>query len=223
MVEFPRELLRRQLSDGLNAMGLGVAVDADALDALLQYLAELQRWNRSHNLTAIRDPQEMVTHHLLDSLALLPYTPEGRLLDVGSGAGLPGVPLAIVRPAQDIVLIEPHAKKVAFLRHLRSHLGLARVEVHAGRVESYRPAEPIAAILSRATASLAGLDALTQHLQGSGTQVLAAKGPGWIAELQEWPRATELAPEIIPLTVPGLPPRFLVRWPKPRLSTDSTG
>lgn len=213
MGDFPTELLRQQLGEGLVALGLDTAVGEAARDGLLDYLAQLQRWNRSHNLTAIRDPHAMVAQHLLDSLALLPHLPDGLLLDVGSGAGLPGVPLAIVRSGQDFVLIEPNAKKAAFLRHVHRHLGLVRVVVHAGRVENYRPPEPDAAVLSRATASLARLDAMTQHLQASGTRVLAAKGPGWREEMREWPRAASLAPESIPLAVPGLPPRFLVRWP----------
>jgi len=221
--EFPRELLHRQLHEGLAVMGLAAAADERARDDLLVFLAELQHWNRSHNLTAVRKAEDMVAQHLLDSLALLPHLPEGLLLDVGSGAGLPGIPIAIVRPTQEIVLIEPNAKKTAFLRHLCRRLGLRHVEVFAGPVESYRPRRRPAAIVSRATASLARLDAMTRHLQGGNTRVLALKGPAWLAELRQWPRADDLAPETIPLAVPGLPPRFLVYWPKSAASPATPG
>lgn len=149
---FDRAALARELTAGLRALGLGAIVDeghrpaAALVERLLDYLALLAKWNATYNLTAIRDPGQMLVHHLLDSLAIvaplaarLPQragAPAGRLVDVGSGAGLPGIVLALAWPGVRILLVEPVGKKAAFLRQCRAELALTNVEVAAARVES---------------------------------------------------------------------------------------
>ncbi|MBU2831981.1 MULTISPECIES: 16S rRNA (guanine(527)-N(7))-methyltransferase RsmG [Acidithiobacillus] len=205
------QVLRARLDAGLAALGLD-HVDAEQRNLLVRYLALLQRWNATHNLTAVRDPLEMVPRHLLDSLAVLPYLPAGAVVDIGSGAGLPGIPLAICRPAQPFTLVEPAAKRVAFLRHAVADLGLANVQVAPQGSEDYHPDSLPQVIISRATAPLVRLDAMTRHLQGPHTRVLAQKGPGVEAELAAWPRAATLRIARQELAVPDLPPRLLLSW-----------
>ena len=209
--ELSPQVLRARLDAGLVALGLD-RVDAEQRNLLIRYLALLQRWNATHNLTAVRDPLEMVPRHLLDSLAVLPYLPEGAVADIGSGAGLPGIPLAICRPAQPFTLVEPAAKRVAFLRHAIADLGLANVQVAPQGSEDYHPDPCPQVIISRATAPLARFDAMTRHLQGPHTRVLAQKGPGVEAELAAWPRAATLRIARQELAVPDLPPRLLLSW-----------
>jgi 16S rRNA (guanine527-N7)-methyltransferase len=208
---FPLDQARRILDAGLEAMALE-PVSADRRSLLLDYLGQLAQWNRVHNLTAVRDPLEMVSHHLLDSLSLLPCLPEGEVCDIGSGAGLPGLPLAICRPDQTFTLVEPTGKRAAFLRSVVAGLGLSRVRIIQSRSEAYRPAAYPAAVVSRAVASLAELDLMTQHLQGPATLCLALKGPRAADEIAAWPRAAELQVTVQSLQVPGLPPRVLVGW-----------
>src|SRR5918992_6107819 len=145
------------LDRGLGEMAL--ALPAGGRERLLEYVALLVKWNRTYNLTAIRDPLAMVAHHLLDSLALLPPLPlaaaGGRIADAGSGAGLPGIPLAIARPGWRVALAESRQKKCAFLRQAAIELELANVEVHEGRVEQWRPQAKFALVISRAFAELA--------------------------------------------------------------------
>jgi len=136
---------------------LGLAVDGAAQEKLLAYVALLEKWNRTHNLTAIRDRAQMITHHLLDSLAVLPYLPVRpglRVADVGSGGGLPGIPLAIARPDWDVTLIDSNHKKAAFLNQTAIELTLPNVEVLTSRVESVAPALPFDVVISRAYSSL---------------------------------------------------------------------
>jgi 16S rRNA (guanine527-N7)-methyltransferase len=208
---FPRVQARQILDAGLEAMALA-PVSADRRSLLLDYLGQLAQWNRVHNLTAVRDPLEMVSHHLLDSLSLLPWLPGGEVCDIGSGAGLPGLPLAICRPEQTFTLVEPTGKRAAFLRSVVAGLGLARVRIIQSRSETYHPPAYPAAVVSRAVASLAELDLMTRHLQGPATLCLALKGPRAGDEIAAWPRAAELPVTEHRLQVPGLPPRVLVRW-----------
>ena len=129
--------LQEKLSQGLQA--LGIALDDDTQTKLLDYLALLQKWNKVHNLTAVRDPNDMVTLHLLDSLSVLPHIKLGRLLDVGSGAGLPGIPLAIVRPDLQVTVMDSNHKKASFMRQAKAVLGIGNLEVTCGRVEEFLP------------------------------------------------------------------------------------
>jgi 16S rRNA (guanine527-N7)-methyltransferase len=131
---------RAALDRGLGEMELALPAGAHA--KLLEYVALIVKWNRTYNLTAIRDPLAMVTHHLLDSLSVLPHLPlaaQARLADAGSGAGLPGIPLAIAQPGWRVALAESSQKKAAFLRQAAIELSLGNVEVHEGRVENWRP------------------------------------------------------------------------------------
>ena len=159
------------LDRGLDA--LQIELPRGARDTLLAFVALLTKWNHTHNLTAIRDPLKMVTHHLLDSLAVLPHLPPGSLADVGSGAGLPGIPIAIGDPTRSVVLNDSNHKKVAFLRQAAIELDLRNAAVHAGRVEDWHPAQPFAVVISRGFAALADFCSAAGHLAAEGG-VLAA-------------------------------------------------
>lgn len=188
------------LSYGLNA--LGIELTAPRQQALLDYLALLAKWNKTYNLTAIDEPARMLTHHLLDSLALLPHIGEGPLLDVGSGAGLPGIPLAIARPTLAVTLIDASAKKCGFMQQVAIELQLANIEVVHGRVESYRPGAGFAQIVSRAFSELAEFVRLTRHLLAESGQWLAMKGQRPTTELAGLERVRIVRD--IELRVPGL-------------------
>ncbi|MDD4880813.1 MAG: 16S rRNA (guanine(527)-N(7))-methyltransferase RsmG [Gallionellaceae bacterium] len=166
--------MKDRLKTALAAMGL--AIDADQQDRLLAYLALLQKWNRTYNLTAIHEPDRMLTHHLLDSLAVLPYVTAGRLLDVGAGAGLPGIPLAIVRPDLEVTLIDSSHKKAAFMQQAAIELRLGNVKALHGRVEDLHPEAPFPQIVSRAFSDLSDFVRLTRHLLAEDGEWLAMKG-----------------------------------------------
>lgn len=166
------------LDRGLGEMAL--ALPAGARERLLDYVALLVKWNRTYNLTAIRDPLAVVAHHLLDSLVVLPHLPlaaaRGRIADAGSGAGLPGIPLAIARPGWRVALAEASQKKCAFLRQAAIELELANVEVHEGRVESWRPERLFDLVIARAFAALDEFIAACRHLVVPGGMLAAMKG-----------------------------------------------
>lgn len=190
-----------QLRQGCDELGL--SVDAGQLQQLLDYLALLARWNRAYNLTAIRDEAQMVTRHLLDSLAVAPFITGQRLIDVGTGAGLPGVPLAILFPERAFDLLDSNGKKTRFLFQVKTALGLDNIVVHQARVESFPVAQPYDAVLSRAFASLQDMVHGCRHLLAPGGRFLAMKGALPAEELAsvgaEYPEH-----EIYPLCVPGL-------------------
>lgn len=163
-----------QLAAGIAALGLVLPADGEA--RLLAYLALLDKWNRVYNLTAVREPERMVSHHLLDSLAAVPYFGGPAVLDVGSGGGLPGIPLAIARPDLRVTLIDSIAKKTAFLLQAKTELGLANVTVATGRVEDFRPETGFDVVTSRAFSDLREFVALTRHLLNAGGRWLAMKG-----------------------------------------------
>ena len=163
-----------QLSAGITALGLTLPDGAEA--KLLAYLALLDKWNRVYNLTAVRDVERMVSHHLLDSLAAVPYFQAESVLDVGSGGGLPGIPLAIARPELRVTLIDCIAKKTAFLLQAKAELGLANLKVVTSRVEDYRPDAPFDVITSRAFSDLKLFVSLTRHLLKPGGCWMAMKG-----------------------------------------------
>jgi 16S rRNA (guanine527-N7)-methyltransferase len=169
---------RTALERGLQTMGL--ALSAGVCEELLNYTALLAKWNRTYNLTAVRDPLAMVSHHLLDSLAVLPHlafaASGARVADIGTGAGLPGIPLALARPEWHVALVESNDKKAAFLQQARIELRLVNVEIHLGRVEAWRPAERFAVVISRAFAELADFVAACRHLVAPGGTVAAMKG-----------------------------------------------
>lgn len=192
------------LAEGLAALGL--VLPAGAAEKLAAYLGLLAKWNRTYNLTAIRDPDEMVTHHLLDSLAVLPIleksAPAARrdfsLADIGSGAGLPGLVLAIARPDWRIASIEAVEKKAAFQRQAKIELGLANVSIHCGRVE--KSTGTFDAVISRAFASLGDFVRLAGHLSG---RLWAMKGAYPADEVKVMPAGWRLLAHH-ELKVPGL-------------------
>jgi 16S rRNA (guanine527-N7)-methyltransferase len=180
---------RTALERGIEEMAL--ELPRTACERLLQYIALLAKWNRTYNLTAIRDPLGMVEQHLLDSLAVLPHLPlpmsGARVADAGSGAGLPGLPLALARPQWRVALLEANQKKAAFLRQVVIELTLDNVEVHAVRVESWQPASGFALVISRAFAHLADFIAACRHLVAPGGVLAAMKGKDPHAEVAELP------------------------------------
>jgi 16S rRNA (guanine527-N7)-methyltransferase len=171
-------------------------------DQLQAYLRLLRKWNRTFNLTAIDAPERALTHHLFDSLSVLPHVRASRLLDVGSGAGLPGIPLAVARPDMRVTLLDSNGKKCAFLRQAVIELGLAGVEVVHARVETFTPAACFPQIISRAFSELAEFVRLTRHLLCAGGEWLAMKGALPAAEIASLQGARARA--AIELAVPGL-------------------
>jgi 16S rRNA (guanine527-N7)-methyltransferase len=153
----------------------------------IRYLELLQRWNQVFNLTAIRDPKEMVWLHILDSLSINPFLQGERTVDVGTGAGLPGIPLAIINPDKHFVLLDSNSKKTRFLTQAIHALGLKNVEVIHGRCEVFKPLEKFDNIVSRAFSAIAVMLATTEHLLKPGGQFLAMKGVFPEQELQEVP------------------------------------
>lgn len=191
--------LQQKLADGIQALGLEISPDVQ--HKLLAYLNLLAKWNKVHNLTAVRDPEEMVTLHLLDSLAVLPHVTGRRLLDVGTGAGLPGIPLALVLPQLQVTLLDSSHKKSAFQRQARAELGLGNVEVVCGRVEQYQPEQKFDVIISRAFSDLAEFIKLTRHLRAENGLWLAMKG---VHPYDEIAQLKDMNIEVVPLAVPGL-------------------
>ena len=175
-------------------------------ERLLQYVALLAKWNRTYNLTAVRDQLAMVQNHLLDSLAVLPHLPldvSGRLADVGSGAGLPGIPLALARPRWHVALVESNQKKAAFLRQAAIELGLANVEVHEGRVEAWQAPIRFGVVISRAFTTLVEFVGACRHLVAQGGVLAAMKGRRPDAELLALP-ADVRCKAVLSLRVPFL-------------------
>ncbi|MCA1978841.1 MAG: 16S rRNA (guanine(527)-N(7))-methyltransferase RsmG [Thiobacillus sp.] len=190
-----------QLSAGVAALGLELPDGAEA--RLLAYLALLDKWNRVYNLTAVREAERMVSHHLLDSLAAVPYFDAATVLDVGSGGGLPGIPLAIARPDIQVTLIDSVAKKTAFLMQAKAELGLANLQVVTGRVEAFRPESGFDIITSRAFSELREFVSLTRHLLKPGGRWLAMKGLYPDEEIALLPADVKVSADHA-LAVPGL-------------------
>ena len=198
------------LASGIAKMGLDdldAGVSREAQTELLAYLTLLQKWNKVYNLTAVRDPLEMVTLHLLDSLSVLPHINCNKLLDVGSGGGLPGIVLAICKPDLQVTTIDTVQKKVIFMRQVKGELGLDNLTVVHSRVENYQPGDKFEAIISRAFSDVGLLIKLTQHLLEQNGQWLAMKGQMPHAELANLALKEKhiiVTKNIIPLTVAGL-------------------
>ena len=190
-----------QLAQGLTALGLNLPESAQA--KLLAYSALLYKWNKTFSLTALREAEKSVSHHLLDSLAILPFITADNLLDVGSGGGMPGIPLAIARPDLAVTLLDSNSKKAAFLQQAAIELALPNVSVHCGRVEQYHPDKPFTAITSRAFAELADFVTLSAALLASDGYWLAMKGVRPDDEIARLPASVAVA-SIQRLTVPGI-------------------
>jgi len=181
---------------------LGMQISAETQLKLLAYLALLQKWNKVYNLTAIRDPREMVSHHLLDSLAVEPYLWPGRWLDVGCGAGLPGVVLAVLHPDWQFTLLDSNSKKTSFVQQAVIELGLSNVSVMCARVEELQVQERFDGIISRAFTELGGFLRVTRHLIAPQGRWAAMKGVPE-RELAGVPDDC-MVERVIPLQVPGL-------------------
>ena len=198
--------LQAQLAAGVAALGLTLPDGAEA--KLLAYLALLDKWNRVYNLTAVRDVERMVSHHLLDSLAAVAFFQgDGpdliRVLDVGSGGGLPGIPLAIARPELQVTLIDSIAKKTAFLLQAKAELGLTNLHVVTGRVEDYQPEATFDVSTSRAFSDLKEFVTLTRHLLKPRGRWLAMKGLTPHEEIATLPHWVKVSANHV-LAVPGL-------------------
>ena len=192
----------RELASGLEALGLPASGDLER--KLLAYVALISKWNKVHNLTAVREPARMIGLHLLDSLAVLPHIAGRTVLDVGSGAGLPGIPLAIARPDLDVTLIDSNQKKTSFQQQAAIELELPNVHAVNARVESWQPHRSFDVVISRAFADLADFVSNAGHLVADGGVLAAMKGTYPHEELAAMPSAYR-AKSVVPLRVPGVP------------------
>jgi 16S rRNA (guanine527-N7)-methyltransferase len=202
MRTFDRPALMRILEEGVRALQLDLGEQQIA--RLMDYLGLLAKWNSVYNLTAVRDPSQMVTQHLLDSLAVVSAFADAReVLDVGAGGGLPGIVLAIARPGMNVSLIDTVHKKTAFLTQVKAELGLANVTVHTARVEQLQVPHRFDVITSRAFADLADFIDWSGHLLAPGGCFIAMKGVMPEDEIARVPQGWKVS-EVRPLHVPGL-------------------
>lgn len=190
-----------QLAEGVATLGL--SLPAPTQQRLLDYLALLKKWNQVYNLTAVREPSEMVGQHLLDSLAVVPHIFADTILDVGSGAGLPGIPLALALPRSQVTLLDSNQKKAAFLRQAVIELGIGNVSVECARVETWRPAYRFDLVISRALSDLAEFVTLAGHLVAADGVLAAMKGVYPHEEVACLPRGFRLRAARV-LSVPGV-------------------
>lgn len=194
--------LATQIAEGLAAMALDLP--SSARERLEQHLQLIAKWNRVHNLTAVRETEQMVVLHLLDSLSVLPHLKEAStVLDVGTGPGLPGIPIAIALAGARVTLLDSSHKKCAFLQQAKTELGLANVEIVCDRVENWKPAGAFDAVVSRAFSDLADFVAQAQHLVAPGGQLIAMKGVYPFDEIARVPPTHRVA-RVLELHVPRL-------------------
>ncbi len=193
--------LAQALAQGLTQLGQDLPFTVQA--KLLQFVALLAKWNRAYNLTAVREPAAMLPRHLLDSLAVLPHLQGLRVLDVGSGAGLPGIPLALARPDLQFTLLDSNGKKTRFMTQAVTELGLPNVSVVQSRVEDYQAPVHFDSVITRAFATVADVVAATGRLCAPQGQLLLMKGAYPITELEDQPPGFTLR-EAIRLQIPGL-------------------
>jgi 16S rRNA (guanine527-N7)-methyltransferase len=194
--------LQEQMAHGL--ADLGLQVDDAARASMLRHLELIAKWNRVHNLTAVREPEQMVVVHLLDSLSLLPHLGEARrIVDVGSGPGFPGIPIALARRDSEVTLVDSSHKKCTFLEQVRTELALDNVRVVCERVEQWHPDQPFDAVVSRAFADLADFIGQAQHLVAPGGRILAMKGVYPYEEIARLPASHRVA-GVVELRVPQL-------------------
>lgn len=187
---------RNILIDGIEFLGLSNEVEK--LERLLQFIALIEKWNKAYNLTAIRDKEEMARLHILDSLAILPHLHGKRLIDIGTGAGLPGIPLAIFRPDMEFVLLDSNAKKTRFVQQAILELKLKNVSVIHSRVESYQPSEKFDSVTCRAFADMSDILKLTAHLFNENGMLLAMKGQQPDEELAALNQEYRIVPIVVP-------------------------
>jgi 16S rRNA (guanine527-N7)-methyltransferase len=206
MKNFDRNTLSQVLGEGIAEMRAGMQLDVSPAqqEQLLDYLALMFKWNSVYNLTSLRDPMQMVTHHLLDSLAAVPAFADAKnVLDVGAGGGLPGIVLAIVRPSMKVSMIDTVHKKTAFLTQVKAQLGLANVSVHTMKVQELAVSDKFDVITSRAFADLSDFVNWSSHLLAEGGRYIALKGVAPQDEQQRLPAAWRVT-KVEPLQVPRL-------------------
>ena len=191
----------KRLDAGMDALGMSGL--AETRERLIAYLRELTTWNATYNLTAVRDPEAMVTRHLLDCLAVSDFVVGANLVDVGAGPGLPGLVLAIARPRLAVTLVESNRKKASFLRHARRQLALDNVEVVQARVEDFKPARRFDCVITRAFATAGDTVRGSGHLIAPGGRFVLMKGRDPAAEMDDLPLAFRHV-ETVRVTVPGL-------------------
>ncbi len=189
------------LQRGLDELAL--QLPGGAREKLFAYLELLAKWNKTYNLTAIRDTEKMISHHLLDSLAVLAHLPAGTLADIGSGGGLPGIPLAIAQPERRVTLNDANQKKGAFLQQAVIELKLSNAEVHVGRVQDWQPARKFACVITRGFAEIADFIAACRHLVAPEGMLAAMKGVFPQAELARLPAGADCS-DVRRLQVPLL-------------------
>ncbi len=185
------------------AAQLKVPLSEPQTKQMLAYIDLLLRWNKVYNLTAVRDADAMLTQHILDSVAVVPHIPPGRLLDVGSGPGIPGVPIAIAEPERLVSMLDSNTKKAAFIRQAAGALGLNNVSVYSLRVEDWRPSERFQVVISRAFAELRLFVQWCGHLIDTGGVLAAMKGRYPKDEIERLPAGFEVR-HVVRLNVPGL-------------------
>jgi len=194
--------LEDRIAEG--ARGMGLALPPEAPARLARYLELIEKWNRVHNLTAVRDPAQMVVVHVLDSLSVLPHLDGcARILDVGTGPGLPGIPVAIARPGTRVTPLDSSHKKCAFLEQARIELGLDNVDVVCERIEQWKPAEPFDAVVSRAFSELSDFVEQAKHAVARGGRMIAMKGVYPFDEIARVPASHKVA-QVLELHVPEL-------------------
>jgi len=210
MPESLTETYRTMLESGLNALNLHLA--SAQIGQLLNFVRLIEKWNKAYNLTAIRNKEDMVNLHLLDSLAIAPFISGRQIIDIGTGAGLPGIPLAICFPDIKFTLLDSNAKKTRFVQQAVLELKLNNVTVCHYRVENYHPEILFDAALTRAFASLADIVKLTAHLLTKEGVLLAMKGQNLDTELAQ----VKAKKTVIPIRIPGIPvERCLIRIESP--------
>ena len=202
MAVFDREALARVLANGARELALDLS--AAQQGQLLDYLALLNKWNHVYNLTSVRDPMQMMTLHLLDSLAAVPaFAGAHNVLDVGAGGGLPGIVLAIARPDMKVSMIDTVHKKTAFLTQVKAELGLSNVTVYTKKVQELAVKQPFDVITSRAFADLSDFVEWSHHLLAEGGRFIALKGTAPQDERERLPGDWKVR-DLQPLRVPGL-------------------
>jgi 16S rRNA (guanine527-N7)-methyltransferase len=202
MVAFDRAALSQVLAEGIHDLNLDLNVAQQ--DQLMDYLALLAKWNKVYNLTSLRDPRQMVTHHLLDSLAAVPaFAASANVLDVGAGGGLPGIVLAIARPGMLVSLVDTVHKKTAFLTQVKAELGLSNVTVYTARVEELQVPRKFDVITSRAFADLSDFVNWSGHLLDEGGRFIALKGVARAEERERVPSGWKVS-SVTELQVPRL-------------------
>jgi len=203
------EDLQAQIAAGCRSLQL--ALSAAALAQLADYVGLLAKWSKVYNLTAVRQPRQMVTRHVLDSLAVVPFLIDGSLLDVGTGAGLPGVPIAIARPDLAVTLLDANAKKLRFVRQAVAELRLGNIEVVQARMQEYQPGRAFDMVISRAVSSLEELYRQSRHLLAPRGRMLFMKGALPEEEMAAFAPGRETL-HIERLDIPGLDAERHLLW-----------